>query len=482
MAQLVSFQAGPYGFVRVGSEKSPTGWMDYLYLLVLGGRGAGKSQGGALRAMHYIVSWPDSLGIVVAPTMTMMHDSTLPTLQRVLNQAGLLEDREYTYNRTLETLTFWNGAVVLLRSSEHPQRLRGQDASWFWMDEPRDSPFEAFTNLAATLRRQNFPHQGWLTTTPLDKYHWIYPTFFPAEAAADGIDPVEFDEDFTDGTYLHFDAPTINNPFGGERLARNLARLYGKDSVMYKREVGGKIMLMEGLVYPTWDSEKYLVDPKLWPSKPIRVAAGQDFGFHAPAATVIEGVDKIGRRYILSEIYQSELSEDDLGDLLVKARKKYNILAHPCDWEDPRWMRTLKRKYHLPVVRASKKVGSAASPSSGIGLCTQALADSDTHGQMFFVDPKCVNFKREIENYTREEQRFRISPSEKPRKFNDHAMDAWRYTEMYIADHWHHPGQDPISTLLKTAPERVILKAQADLLAKMQELAHESDLADGISV
>lgn len=479
MAKLISFQSGPYGFVRFGTADSPTGWMDYLYLLVLGGRGGGKSQGGALRMLHYITTNPNSLGIVTAPTMPVMHDTTLPAIQRVLTQADILEDRDYTYNRTLETMTFWNGCKVLLRSTEHPQRLRGQDTSWFWMDEPRDSPFEAFTNLAATLRQQGFPHQGWLTTTPLDKYHWIYPTFFPAEAEADGIAAVEYDDDFVEGTYLHFEAPTINNPYGGDRLARNLARLFGKDSVMYKREVLGKIMLMEGLVYPMWDAGKYIVDPRKWPSTPVRVAAGVDFGFAAPAAVIIEGVDKVGRRYILDEIYASGLSEDDLGELIVAAKAKYRILALPCDWEDPRWMKTLKRKFHLPVTRASKKVGVSANPSSGIGLCTQVLADSETHGQMFFVHPKCVNFRREIENYTRDDNKNHINPSEKPRKFNDHDMDAWRYAEMYIADHWHRPGDDPISTILQTRPQAAILKQQAAMLGKLRELSAEADTVDG---
>lgn len=473
-SRLVGFQAGPYGFVRLGTNDSPTGWMDYLYQIVYGGRGGGKSQGGALRTLKYVTSHPRAFGIITAPTLNVIHDATLPALQRVFEQAGLYEDRDYSYNNTREEIKLWNGGTILLRSTEHPQRIRGMDAAWFWMDEPRDSPLEAFLNLQATLRQQGFPHQGWMTTTPLGKYHWTYPLFFPEEAAREGM----ISEVGTRGTgiYVKFFAPTRENPFGGEELYQNLIRTYGVDSPRARQELEGQIVLQEGLVYPTWDARRYVVPESEWPSYPVRVVAGVDFGFAAPAGVIVEGVDKVGRRYLLDQVYKAGLDEAELGGLLIALKRKYGIAYFACDWADPRWIHTLRRRFKLPAVRAMKKVGRTTDPSSGIGLCTKALANDDQGEQMFFVSPKCEDFIVEIENYVRDEPRNLLrNPDERPRKFRDHLMDSWRYAETFIADHYHRPGESP-SSLLPT--QRVtIKKAELDLKPILDAL--ENDGSNG---
>lgn len=468
-SRLVGFQAGPYGFVRVGTDDSPTGWLDYLYQIVYGGRGAGKSQAGALRTLKYVVSWPRAFGVITAPTLNVIHDATLPALQRVLEQAGIHEDRDYSYNNTREEIKLWNGGTILLRSTEHPQRIRGMDAAWFWMDEPRDSPLEAFLNLQATLRQQGFPHQGWMTTTPLGKYHWTYPLFYPEEAAREGFGRDDLQSRGT-GTYIKFNAPTRENPFGGEELYQNLIRTYGVDSPRARQELEGQIVIQEGLVYPTWDSSKYVVPEADWPGSPVRVVAGVDFGFSAPAGVIVEGVDKAGRRYLLDQIYEAGLDEDTLGSRLVSLKRKYGILYFACDWADPRWMHTLRRRFKLPAVKALKKVGSGRDPSSGIGLCNKVLADDPDLGQMFYVSPKCADFVMEIENYVRDEPSALRNPDERPRKFRDHLMDAWRYAEAFIADHYHRPGEK-VSSLLKT---KVVTIKQAkkleEAVARLKEL------------
>jgi hypothetical protein len=116
------------------------------------------------------------------------------------------------------------------------------------------------------------------------------------------------------------------------------------------------------------------------------------------------------------------------------------ILSHNCDSADPRWIRAL-RAHMLPAIAAKKTVGSAADPSSGIGLCYATLNrkfPDNTHG--LYVSPKCVSFRREIENYVRDEPSSTRNPSEKPRKLADHSLDAWRYAEIAIEHFWGNPA------------------------------------------
>lgn len=436
--ELIPFQDGPRGFVQFGT--SP--WLDYFYLLAHGGRGSGKSKGGAIRGVTYAVSWPGSLGIVTAPTYNLLHDSTVPVLFETLEQFGLVPEIGYTYNRTREEVVLPGfRSKILLRTTEKPERLRGMNAAWFWMDEPRDSPLLAFQNLQATLRQQGYPHQGWCTTTPVGKRHWTYGVFYREKASMEGyLDHLNITADAGSARYVAYPARTRENPFGGQQLYDQLAATYGPDSLFSKQELEGDFVLMEGLVYSGWNPAKHVKPRSEWPSQPSqisRIIAGVDFGFRNPSAIVVEGLDKANRRYLIHEFYQSGLSESELVMEAAKIGQRFKVQLFICDSADPGWIKALRRG-GLPARAVKKKtIGSPNNPSSGIAMCSLALRREDpVYGQMFYVDPGCENFRREIESYVWDEARLDLNPREVPRKFGDHLMDAWRYAETTIGRIW----------------------------------------------
>ncbi len=473
---LFGFQEGPSGFVRYGTSPRPVldEWMDYLYLLVHGGRGSGKSKGGTFRMIHYMLTWPRSLGTVTAPINDTLVGATEPAIFDVLDLMGLVPNVHYEFNKTERRLTMLhNGATALFRTTEHPENLRGQDGCWFWMDEPRDSPRQAFLNLQATLRKPGYPHQGWGTTTPVGKHNWLFENWYIDQTdnpppigvpyPDDSGDLVTFFVDTlpngrlqrryevvpADGTapqslrFVPYPAKTRENPHGGLQHYRQLARTFGEGSLLARQELDGEFVLMEGLVYPAWNPERMVQPEEGWPSRPVKVACGIDFGFVAPAAAVVMGIDGDSRRYVMDELYGAGMTQEDLKRGLWTLKKKHGISYFFADSADPRWISFLKGPTHggpLPVLRAKKKVGSAADISSGIGLCTWEMVRTMPDGSPpFLVHPRCTNFIREIENYVLDEGRDGVNPPERGKKLNDHAMDARRYCSMGIARFWDRP-------------------------------------------
>lgn len=137
---------------------------------LFGGVGSGKTEGGALKALQYVIKNPLSLGMVGAPTFPMLRDSTLRTIFKVF-------PREiYKFNKSDMVLEIENGAEILLRSLDDPDKARGPNLAWYWLDEGALMKPDAWFISQARLRQEGFHHQGWVTTTPKG-YNWVYQEF-----------------------------------------------------------------------------------------------------------------------------------------------------------------------------------------------------------------------------------------------------------------------------------------------------------------
>lgn len=470
--ELIGYQRGADGYVRYGKSPRPvlSEWEEYLYLLVHGGVGSGKSRGGGYRMLDYMATWPNSFGIVLTPTRDIFRISTQVVIRQVFAQAGLHEGEHWTYNKTESMFTLLEtGAQAWCTSSEEPDNIIGASAAWAWLDEPGKMPLIAFQNVQKRLRQHNYPHQCWLSGTPQGKTHWLHAYFYPEQTDPDvfqeyqlspsyegGGGDVWREHVFDDGStqrshYRARAASTLDNPYGGKELYAQLMSTYGAGSPQVEQDLLGRFVVLTGLTFPLWQADRHLRAESEWPEQPDKVIAGVDFGFAAPAAIVVEGIDGAGRRYIIDEFYQAGCSEQLLISHAKRLRQQHNIRWFFGDPADPRWMAAM-RMAGLPMIKAQKRRGTGSDPSFGIGLCAWALTHPGPDGtQGFYVAPRCRHFRLEIENYVREETRLNHNPAELPRQKGDHAMDAWRYAEMGIARLWDRPdmrgGVRPPTTL-----------------------------------
>lgn len=144
-----------------------------LYRGFVGGRGAGKSWVGAYDLIRR--ARPGRLYLVAAPTYPMLRDSSARTFEAIAR--GLRYLRELTTTTGNARAVLGNGAEVLFRSADDPNRLRGPNLSGAWLDEAGDMDHDAYLIAIACLREGG--EQGWLsaTFTPRGRQHWTYDVF-----------------------------------------------------------------------------------------------------------------------------------------------------------------------------------------------------------------------------------------------------------------------------------------------------------------
>lgn len=133
--------------------------------LFCGGVGAGKTYAGCIEIVNQAHG---TLGIVAAPTYTMLKDSTLRTFLELYENSGIIR----SFNKTDMTMVLKGDRTVLWRSADKPDKIRGISAAWAWIDEAAYCEEEAYHVILGRLRR--VPGRLWMTTTPNGKANWVY--------------------------------------------------------------------------------------------------------------------------------------------------------------------------------------------------------------------------------------------------------------------------------------------------------------------
>lgn len=195
-----------------------------VYRGFVGGRGAGKSFVGALDLL--LRAKPQRLYGVYAPTYPMLRDSSWRSLLACGRRLKFLRE----INRSELRVTLGNGAEVLFRSVDDPERARGPNLSGAWLDEASLMAPEAYTIIIACLREGG--EQGWLsaTFTPKGKLHWTYDVFGTGRPNS-----------------ALFTARTIDNPFLPAAFAETLRAQY--PSQFAAQELDGAFLDPQGTVF-----------------------------------------------------------------------------------------------------------------------------------------------------------------------------------------------------------------------------------------
>jgi phage terminase large subunit-like protein len=98
--------------------------------------------------------------MIVAPTYPMLRDATLRTFLELARRGKVI--RSWLKGDMIATLT--DGKVIMFRSADDPDRLRGPNLSWFYLDEAAMMDQEAWNVMIGRLRQA--PGRAWATSTP----------------------------------------------------------------------------------------------------------------------------------------------------------------------------------------------------------------------------------------------------------------------------------------------------------------------------
>ena len=392
----------------------------------VGGLGAGKTFAGRLRAILRAHQQPGSLGLIGAPTYTMLRDATQRTFF-ALCPAALIA----SFNKTDQHLSFRNGSEVLFRSLDQPDRVRGLNLAWFWLDEAPLCGYYAWQVLKGRLRQAGYETAGWATGTP----HGV-----------DGY-ACDFERERRPGHAL-YRASTREN-------VRNLPPGYiedlGYSGSFAEQEIEGLFVAFEGLVYSMFSGDALDGHVRVAPAGKVwrKVIGGIDWGYTNPAAALVFGLDGDRRAWQLAEFYQRRASlAEVVVPAVVELTKRYGVAVWHADAEDPEAIAAvnaaLAREGLQTRVRAVVK--GSGSVRAGIQTVTSLLVRRGDGTRGLYVDPSCVNTIAEYGTYAYATSDGRKrDPSEEPVKQSDHSLDATRYalhtelggtaaTEAYLAE------------------------------------------------
>jgi phage terminase large subunit-like protein len=139
-------------------------------VLMLAGRGAGKTRVGASWCHEKARQMPGSIGHLVGRTVADVRDVMIQGDSGIL--ATSAPSFTPDYKPSLRSLIWPNGSHALTFSSEEPSQLRGPQSHWTWVDEmaalnhrPDDSGATAWDHVRIGTRLGHHP-QVFATTTP----------------------------------------------------------------------------------------------------------------------------------------------------------------------------------------------------------------------------------------------------------------------------------------------------------------------------
>lgn len=197
-------------------------WSPARFRAYIGGIRSGKTYVGALAMLTELLKTPGSLGMVVAPTYTVIRDSTWRTFREI--SEGVVKWLVLSEYRAVLA----NESEVIFRSGEDPNRLRGPTLKAFWVDEAAQTSEDVWTIGVGRLSVRGA--RGWITTTPRGKNHWTYKRF-----------------SVSDPDYSFFFSRTDENPWLDPAYLKSVQAAFS--GLYAEQELGGRFVEPEGALF-----------------------------------------------------------------------------------------------------------------------------------------------------------------------------------------------------------------------------------------
>lgn len=404
--------------MKVSLQKSVgKGYADFWntkkrYRVCKGSRGSKKSKTTALNMIYCLFEYPESNGLCVRRYSNTLRDSVYSDLKWAIHKLGLDRHFECTVS-PMQITRVGTGQKILFRGLDDGLKITSISVDkgvlcFVWIEEAYEITNEDdFNKLDLSIRGEvpeGYFKQITLTFNPWSATSWLKARFFD-----------NTDED----TFVKTTTWQCNEWL--DEADRNIFRKMKKNNPRrYRIEGEGDWGIAEGLIYTNVVCEEFDVD-EVRRIKGIKSAFNLDFGFTDPNAFVCEMVDNAAMRiYVFDEWYQTGVTNKIIAGKIKEMG--YGGQKVICDNAEPKSIAELKEE------------GIQAEPS-------RKGKDSVNHGiqliqnYQIVVHPKCVEFKKEIDNYCWEKDKDG-KLTDKPDHEFSHGMDSMRYgvTKILLPD------------------------------------------------
>ncbi len=372
------------------------------YRVCKGSRGSKKSKTTALNMIHRLFEYPKSNGLCVRRYAITLRDSVYSDLKWAIHRLGLDGYFDCTVS-PMQIIRRSTGQKILFRGLDDGLKITSISVDkgvlcFVWIEEAYETNEDDFNKLDMSIRGEvpeGYFKQITLTFNPWSSTSWIKARFFDAP-----------DED----TFVKTTTWQCNE-WLDEADRGIFLKMQKQNPRRYRIEGEGEWGIAEGLIYTNVTCEEFDVD-EIRGINGIKSAFGLDFGFTDPNAFICMLVDNAAMRiYVFDEWYRNGVTNRIIAEQIK--RMGYGSQRIICDCADAKSIVELQDE----GIRAEPSRKGRDSVNHGIQLI---------QNYQIVVHPRCVEFKKEVENYCWEKDRDgRLT--DKPDHEFSHGMDAMRY-------------------------------------------------------
>ena len=372
----------------------------HRYKVINAGRRSGKSLLSVIAAISFAHSHPRSITWFISPTYKQSKAIAWELFREYLPHPLITKT-----NETDLTIHLENGSQILLKGADNPDSLRGVRIDFCIFDECAfiDKWGEVWKVVRPTLADSRA--DVWFISTPNGHNHF--------KALAEMKDK--------DWVYYHF--TTYDNPHIRSEEIEAMKAEMSEDA--FAQEVMGRFIKKSGLVYKEFDRHVHVKELKDF--EPVYWIRGCDRGFRNPTAVPIIAVNKDDTWYQVDELYETNLTNPLVADILLKMDKSNEVKTYELSTMDSAQASDIQELNNLGFdfipVRKESGEPNIEYVRWKIQKFTERLKVKDD-GPGYYVHPKCLSTIAEFESYSWKEERESRPPEETPEKKNDHMMDA----------------------------------------------------------
>jgi phage terminase large subunit len=402
-------------------------YMPHKYNILYGGTGSSKSFSLIEAFVEKCITNSTFDVLVVRKFATTLKDTVeMPWVDMIskrfinkLSGNGLVEGRDFTYNRTLKHIKFSSGSIVRFKGYDNPEKLKGIDkVNVLWMEEATDFTQSDLEDIQDRLRATPPDNHPWgkelkifLSFNPIFKTHWIRTYFFQEnidmsdevhkDIVLDPVTTFALKTTWRDNFYY-------NGQYKDEKLREKMKL---KNPRKYGVQCNGNWGVLGELIYENYTVIKCNKDLSWYDD----ISYGLDFGFEHNTAFHEIGI-KDGDIYVLRELYKPKLIASDIGINIKRMYPdSYSSLKIYADNARPESIEDMRRAGFKGIRACTKGPNSVLEGIEWL---------QDRH---IYIDESCIGARNEIESYQWEKDKKTGERLPKPIKVNDDAMDSIRY-------------------------------------------------------
>ena len=417
----------------------------------LGGSfGAGKTLAMLVKLIEQLWSYPSNYGLIMRKDLPRLRNSAMVDFLEivpgwmlweynkndstfdVINAYGYesvmrhKEFRELPRRKLADKLRRCRGTSRIIftsfeGTSQALSKFRSQNLGFFCIEQAEEASIEIYDILIERLRKQPSGRRGFFVANP-NGHDWIWRLFHP-----DSPDKRE-DHDMVIGNTLDNDSlpsdyfDTMMENYTEEQKERYLFSSWDVAPMSY---------------FPEFSPNHHVIKHRE-PNETWEKGIGLDHGISDPTAVVYGTFLPTGEVYIYDEYWVKDKIVSDHAEVVLErlTDEHMTFMIDPSTNQRNGVGATVLDQYRMfgiPFQPSSRDVNAGITRIKEYMKFDENRKNPFTGAQgspRFFVSERCVHLIREIMDYQKAEQKVNIghqNPPDKPRKLNDHSVDALRY-------------------------------------------------------